>query len=62
MLMAFPVLAMALAVNADVETGPIVEIDSGLVMGVSREKSVFFKGIPFAAPPIGDNRFRPPQV
>ena len=55
-------MASLLTATARMETGPIVEIDSGIVLGVSREKSAFFKGIPFAAAPIGKNRFRPPQV
>ena len=58
----FTALATVLTIAAGLENGPLVEIDSGLIMGVAREKSAFFKGIPFAAPPIGNNRFRPPQV
>ena len=58
----FMALAKVLTMAAGLQNGPIVEIDSGMVMGVAREKSAFFKGIPFAAPPVGNNRFRPPQV
>ncbi len=43
---------------------PIVKTQSGLVKGVlNASKSVLsFKGIPFAAPPVGDLRWRAPQA
>jgi carboxylesterase type B len=39
-----------------------VKIDTGLVSGVPSQDSavVSFKGIPFAAPPVGDLRWKPP--
>ena len=42
---------------------PTVRIDAGLVSGVAgvTPKMRVFKGIPFAAPPIGPFRWRPPQ-
>ena len=42
---------------------PIVKTQSGLVKGVlNADKSVLsFKGIPFAAPPVGNLRWRAPQ-
>jgi para-nitrobenzyl esterase len=45
-------------------TGPIVRIDSGVVRGAySADNShlVFFRGIPYAAPPVGNLRWTPPE-
>src|SRR3954454_5273164 len=40
---------------------PIVETASGRVAGAVEDDLAVFKGIPFAAPPVGPLRFRPPQ-
>ncbi|MBZ9650307.1 carboxylesterase family protein [Sphingobium sp. 3R8] len=40
---------------------PVVRIESGLVAGATRDGIDSFKGIPFAAPPIGTLRWRAPQ-
>ena len=38
-----------------------VRIDSGVLVGTSEEGVNAFKGAPFAKPPVGDLRWRPPQ-
>lgn len=39
----------------------IVSIDTGRIQGSTQAGAVSFKGIPFAAPPVGKLRWRPPQ-
>jgi para-nitrobenzyl esterase len=39
----------------------LVKVEGGLVKGTSANGSTVFKGIPFAAPPVGDLRWRAPQ-
>lgn len=38
-----------------------VKIDTGVLQGSSEDGVIAFKGIPFAAPPVGKNRWRAPQ-
>ncbi len=42
-------------------TAAPVKVEGGLVEGVVEDTLSVFKGIPFAAPPVGDLRWRPPQ-
>ena len=41
--------------------GLVVDIDTGSLKGVLHDDVVAFKGIPFAAPPVGELRWRPPK-
>jgi para-nitrobenzyl esterase len=38
-----------------------VKVDDGLVQGTSEDGLTVYRGIPFAAPPVGDLRWRAPQ-
>ncbi|HTL15905.1 MAG TPA: carboxylesterase family protein, partial [Patescibacteria group bacterium] len=38
-----------------------VKLDLGLVQGTSEDQLTVYRGIPFAAPPVGDLRWRAPQ-
>ena len=56
-----PLLCLALSVPAlasDLDN--VVKIDSGYVLGSGTEVRVY-KGIPYAAPPVGELRWRAPQ-
>lgn len=57
-------LLLALATTAAAALPEAVKIDSGQVSGVTSATTpavTAFKGIPFAAPPLGPNRWRAPQ-
>ena len=41
---------------------PIVSTKYGPVSGIEKERIQIFKGIPFAAPPVGDLRWKAPQA
>jgi para-nitrobenzyl esterase len=41
--------------------GPVVHLSGGILRGFFQGGAAVFKGIPYAAPPIGDLRWRPPQ-
>jgi para-nitrobenzyl esterase len=55
------VLAGGVATAAVRSTSPTVNIDSGEVRGVVSGGLAIFKGIPYAAPPVGNLRWRAPQ-
>jgi para-nitrobenzyl esterase len=43
------------------QTETTVMVESGTIRGVASSDVVAFKGIPYAAPPVGDLRWRAPQ-
>jgi para-nitrobenzyl esterase len=53
--------AMAGVSIAAQQTPFAVRVDGGQLQGVVDDGVVSYKGIPFAAPPVGDLRWRPPQ-
>lgn len=51
----------ALAARTSAQKPPAVRVDTGEVQGVADDGVASYKGIPFAAPPVAELRWRPPQ-
>jgi para-nitrobenzyl esterase len=53
--------AGAAGVSATAQQPAVVRVDSGQLQGAVDDGVASYKGIPFAAPPVGELRWRPPQ-
>ena len=58
----FAIAALAAACLPVWAASDQVKIDTGRLKGTVQDGVVSFKGVPFAAPPVGDLRWRPPQA
>ena len=62
LVLAFPLLLSAAGTPPRAQNrGPVVHLASGGLRGVTQNATTVFKGIPYAAPPVGDLRWREPQ-
>jgi para-nitrobenzyl esterase len=57
----FTLAGLLLFVLALPAAAAVVKIDGGLARGERESGLTVFRGLPFAAPPVGDLRWRPPQ-
>eukprot|EP00927_Polykrikos_kofoidii_P046797 TRINITY_DN4092_c0_g1_i4.p1 TRINITY_DN4092_c0_g1~~TRINITY_DN4092_c0_g1_i4.p1 ORF type:complete len:554 (-),score=65.02 TRINITY_DN4092_c0_g1_i4:85-1746(-) len=59
--MIFALVAASVLGTVARAAGPVVSLQNGDVEGVVEDSVAVWRGIPFAAPPVADNRWRPPQ-
>lgn len=61
-LIAFSLNAQPAKTSGVLISGPEVKTASGIIRGIIEGEVSIFKGIPYAAPPVGEFRWRPPQA
>jgi para-nitrobenzyl esterase len=61
-LAAFALLCLTFPAHADIPATNQAHVDTGMLQGVRIDDIVAFKGIAFAAPPVGPLRWKPPQA
>jgi para-nitrobenzyl esterase len=49
------------SVAAKAQSPATVKVETGMLQGIKKEELSIYKGIPFAAPPVGNLRWRAPQ-
>jgi len=57
----YATLLLGLTLPLAASAGPVVTIGDGQVQGVADTSAAIFRNIPYAAPPVGGLRWRPPQ-
>ena len=61
LLLIFALVFAAMGVTTAAQQPSVVRVDTGELQGLVDGGVASYKGIPFAAPPVGDLRWRPPQ-
>jgi para-nitrobenzyl esterase len=59
-MLAAALAALPMAAQAQAQAGPRVAVTGGTIEGVATGEALLFRGIPFAAPPLAERRWRAP--
>lgn len=55
------IISLFMIISCGEEKINIVEVEGGSIQGLKENGLTVYKGVPFAAPPVGDLRWKPPQ-